>query len=145
MDERLLSITEVGEAAGLPSSALRYYEKAGLITPQARRGGRRHYSPDVVRRLAVIALLQEVGFTIKEISTLVRGGGRKERWRALAEDKLEQIDSHLERVGKARRLLESALSCECAGLETCELVTRGRSAHDRATRPLTLGFGPPQE
>jgi DNA-binding transcriptional MerR regulator len=71
MDGKLLSISEVGDITGLPSSALRYYERAGLITSKTRVGGRRHYSPDVLRRLAVIALFQEVCFTIAEIGRLI--------------------------------------------------------------------------
>ena len=42
-DEGLLSITEVGEATGLQSSALRYYEREGLIEPAGRASGRRLY------------------------------------------------------------------------------------------------------
>ena len=144
-EESLLSITEVGESAGLPSSALRYYESAGLIRSQERRGGRRHYSPDVLQRLAVVALLQEAGFTIKEIAAIVRGDGRKERWRSLAEEKLEEIDLHMERVGRARELLESALACNCASLEACGLVSARRGPHARATHTLSLGFGAPPE
>jgi DNA-binding transcriptional MerR regulator len=87
IDRELLSITEVGEATGLQSSALRYYEKAGLIEQQGRMGGRRHYEPSVLQRLTVIALLQEVGFTIGEISELLKGKGSRERWRTLAEGK----------------------------------------------------------
>ena len=124
-DRELLSITEVGDATGLQSSALRYYEKAGLIKPKARVGGRRHYETSVLQRLAAIALLQEVGFTISEIAELVerKGGGR--RWRSLANDKLAEIDSHVERVQAARNLLMAALECECSGLESCDLSESG--------------------
>jgi MerR family redox-sensitive transcriptional activator SoxR len=145
MEQGLLSISEVGQATGLTSSALRYYEKAGLITSQARRGGRRHYTPDVLQRLAVIALLQEVGFTIKEMGTLIRRHGRKDRWRSLAEDKLNEIDSHMERVNQARELLVSAISCECKSLDNCELVTARRGRHRRAIQTLSVSFGPPHE
>jgi MerR family redox-sensitive transcriptional activator SoxR len=140
MGTELLSITEVVEATGLPSSALRYYEKVGLITPKERRGGRRHYTPDVVRRLAVIALLQEVGFTIREVAAVLRRR-RKDRWRPLAENKLEEIDAHLERVIEARELLVSALSCGCETLDACELVASRRGRHGRAIQTLPIGFG----
>ncbi|MGH2756666.1 MAG: MerR family transcriptional regulator, partial [Actinomycetota bacterium] len=85
----LLSITEVGDATGLQSSALRYYEKEGLIKPAGRAGGRRFYNPAVLQKLAVVALLQEVGFTIGEISEVMNRPGKRRRWRSLAEDKLE--------------------------------------------------------
>jgi MerR family transcriptional regulator, redox-sensitive transcriptional activator SoxR len=143
IDRELLSITEVGEATGLQSSALRYYEKAGLIEPQGRMGGRRHYEPSVLQRLTVIALLQEVGFTIGEISELLKGKGSRQRWRTLAEGKLEEIDAHLKRVGAARELLTAALECGCSGLETGDLVASRRGRHRRAVQTLTLRMGPP--
>ena len=142
-DRELLSITEVGDATGLQSSALRYYEKAGLIKPKARVGGRRHYDASVLQRLAAIALLQEVGFTISEIAELVERerGGR--RWRSLATAKLAEIDAHVERVQSARNLLMAALECECSGLESCDLVRERRGRHRNAVETLSLRMGPP--
>jgi MerR family redox-sensitive transcriptional activator SoxR len=142
-DRELLSITEVGAASGLQSSALRYYEKAGLIRPQARLGGRRHYAPAVLQRLAVIALLQEVGFTIGEIAELIERKGRQQRWHSLARNKLEEIDAHLERASAARGLLTAALECGCSGLETCDLVKERRGRHRKVVQTLPLRLGPP--
>ena len=133
----------MAEATGLRSSALRYYEKAHLITPTARVGGRRHYEASVLHRLAVIALLQEVGFTIGQISELVNRRDRGHRWRALAEAKLTEIVAHIERVGAARELLTSALDCGCSSLESCDLVATRRGQHRRVVQALTLRMGPP--
>lgn len=142
-DPTLLSISEVGEATGLHSSALRYYEKAGLIEPEARVGGRRHFSPSVLQRLAVIALLQEVGFTISEIAELMGRKGRRREWRSLAKSKLQEIENHLQRVRAARELLTAALDCGCSSLESCDLVKERRGRHRRAVQTLTLRMGPP--
>ena len=38
MDERLLDIAEVAERCGLAPSALRFYEKRGLVSPAGRNG-----------------------------------------------------------------------------------------------------------
>jgi MerR family redox-sensitive transcriptional activator SoxR len=141
--QELLSISEVGEATGLQSSALRYYEKAGLIRPEARVGGRRHYGASVLQRLAVISLLQEVGFTIVEIAELIQRKGRRQGWRDLAEGKLDEIDAHLHRVEAARELLTAALDCGCSGLESCELVKERRGRHRKAVQTLALRMGPP--
>ncbi|MFN2587555.1 MAG: MerR family transcriptional regulator, partial [Actinomycetota bacterium] len=139
-----LSISEVAEATGLQSSALRYYEMSGLIASETRVGGRRHYAPGVLQRLAVIALLQEVGFTIAEMRELFARGGRSGRWRSLAEAKLRAIDAHLERVTAARALLASALDCGCSSLETCDLVSRRRGSHRQVVQTLTLKMGAPR-
>ncbi len=137
-DDDLLSISAVAEATGLKSSALRYYEKVGLIEPVTRRGGRRHYSNSVLQRLAVIALLQDVGFTISEISDLLGREGRGQRWRSLAASKLAEIDGHLARVNAARELLTAALDCGCSGLDSCDLVKQRRHRHRTAVQTVAL-------
>ena len=142
-DGRLLTITEVGEATGLQSSALRYYEREGLIKPAGRASGRRLYDESVLQRLAVVSLLQEVGFRISEISELFTRRGKQMRWRSLAESKLGEIDAHLERVRAARELLSAALNCGCSSLETCDLVSARRGSHRKVAQTLTLRMGPP--
>ncbi len=139
----LLSISEISETTGLNSSALRYYEKVGLIESQARIGGRRHYDPSVLQRLAVISLFQEVGFTIGEIAEVIQRRGRRQRWRTLAEHKITEIDAHLQRVRDARELLTAALACECSSLEECGLVEHRRGRHRKAVQTLALRMGRP--
>jgi MerR family transcriptional regulator, redox-sensitive transcriptional activator SoxR len=133
----LISISEVGEATGLQSSALRYYEKAGLIRPAARSGGRRQYDPSVLQRLAAIALLQEAGFTIAEVAQLLGSGTSHERLRSMAEQKIREIDAHVARVAAARELLVSALRCDCSGIDTCELVATRGGRHRRVLQSFS--------
>lgn len=135
---QLISISEVSQHTGLQSSALRYYERAGLIGPRARVGGRRHYDSSVLQTLAAIALLQEVGFTIGEIRTLIGHQQQQGRWQALAQEKLHEIDEHMERVTKARELLTTALACECSGLHTCDLIQARQGRHRKTVQALTV-------
>jgi DNA-binding transcriptional MerR regulator len=131
-----LSISDVAAASGMRPSALRYYEEAGLISPAGRRGGRRIYRPDVVSRLALVALAQDVGFTVREIAALLGGHANdKERWREMAERKLGEIDLQMERLQAMKRLLRAAAACECSGVDACEVIEaaaeRRRSAGGR--------------
>ena len=137
----LLSISEVVQATGLQSSALRYYEKVGLLEPAARIGGRRHYHRNVLQRLAIILLLQEAGFRIGEIAELVGRDHKRGQWRDLAEAKLEEIDTHIKRVESARNLLRAAIDCGCSNLDTCDLVSERR--HPKAVQRVTLQLRPP--
>ena len=135
--DHLLSISEVSRRTGVQSSALRYYESAGLVRSQSRIGGRRHYDPSILRRLAVIALLQEVGFTLGEIKDLVDSSGH-DRWMELAKEKLGQIDRHLKRVQSARNLLETALRCECECFDRCDLTDQRQGHHGKLVRRMTF-------
>src|ERR687898_1354667 len=112
-----VSISDVAAASGLRPSALRYYEEAGLISPAGRRGGRRIYRPAVLSRLAIVALAQEVGFTVREIAALLGGHvNDKERWRGMGERKLGEIHLQMERLQAMKRLLRAAAACEGSGV-----------------------------
>jgi DNA-binding transcriptional MerR regulator len=81
---RGMSIGEVARKMGLRSSAIRYYEKLGLIPKAPRLSGRRRYDERVLERLAMVRFAKHVGFSIAEIKVLLRGvDGRPppERWR----------------------------------------------------------------
>ena len=129
-----LSIGEVARRAGVRASALRYYEKVGLIAPQPREGGRRRYDPGVFNTLAVIEIAKQAGFTIGETRLLLHGFGRdvaaSRRWRALAERKEAEIDALMANARRMKRLLRAALGCRCVTLEEC-----GRWLRSRASRP----------
>lgn len=118
-----LSIGEVARRAGLRPSALRYYERVGLLKPPRRVSGRRRYSADVLDTLRLIALAQDAGFTISEIRVLLRGFERgtpaSKRWEALARTKLAEVRERIERAHRMENLLHALLDCQCRRLEDC--------------------------
>lgn len=118
-----IQIGEVARRAGLAPSAIRYYEKLGLLPRPALVGGKRRYDPDVLEWLSLIALAREAGFTMAEIRRLVTGftpGTRPEaRWRELATRKLAEVDAMVARAERMRAVLRVALDCGCFRLEDC--------------------------
>ena len=120
---RLLPIGEVARQAGMRASRIRFYERRGILPAPERVSGMRRYSPDVVRRLAIIDLAQHVGFTLKEIAQLFGPDQRPlhDRIRALAIDKLPEIDALITYAATIRRLLVSCAACECDSLDECTL------------------------
>src|ERR687889_574877 len=65
-----LTIGELAQRAGLATSAIRYYERVGMLPPAERVSGQRRYGEDAVARLAFIAAAQNAGFTLREIREL---------------------------------------------------------------------------
>lgn len=108
-DAGLLSIGEVAQRVGLRTSALRFYERQGLIWPAARVGGRRCYQPSVLRDLALIEAATGAGFTLAETQELLEvlnsGGSGSQRWDELATRKLDQLEESLRRIRTMQRLL----------------------------------------
>jgi MerR family redox-sensitive transcriptional activator SoxR len=92
----LLTIGEVARCTGVSTSAIRYYEEAGLLSEPERVGGKRRYEKEILRRLALIRGAKRAGFTLGEIRTLLHGfpagTGAAERWQAHASKKLVEVD-----------------------------------------------------
>ena len=119
----LLTIGEVARQAGMRASRIRYYERRGVLPAPERVSGMRRYSADVVRRLAIIDLAEHVGFTLDEIGQLFGPDEHPphDRIRALAIDKLPEIEDLIERATTVRRLLVTCANCECESLDECRL------------------------
>lgn len=67
---KTLDIAQVVAASGHPASTLRYCEELGLIESVGRRGMRRQYERDVLKRLALIAMARSAGFSLDETGPL---------------------------------------------------------------------------
>lgn len=121
-----LPIGEVARRAGLNASAIRYYERIGLLPRPARAHGRRRYDASILEWLSLIALAREAGFTMAEIKRLVSGftpGSRPAaRWAELAARKLTELDETIARTERMRDVLRIALECGCFRLEDCRAL-----------------------
>jgi MerR family redox-sensitive transcriptional activator SoxR len=119
-DDGPLAIGELARRTGTATSALRYYERIGLLPPTERAGGRRHYPPSSVERLALIRLCQDAGFTLAEIRQLLAATSRGRRsWSRLAEGKIDELNTRIAEAQRAKKLLEHALACPHRDLLTC--------------------------
>lgn len=114
-----MPIGEVARRAGLRPSAVRYYERLGLLPSPARTSGRRRYDDGVLLRLRVIQYARECGFTLAEVRQLFSGKPYSARLRRLATTKLAELDEALLRIKAMQTLLADALACECLTLEQC--------------------------
>lgn len=123
MNELKLTIGEVARQAGLRTSAIRYYEEIGVLSSPERVHGHRRYSPHVFQQLAFIQLAQQAGFSIAEIRTLVTAFDENAplgvRWRALAEQKLAELEAVISRAQDMKYVLEKGIHCQCLDLNEC--------------------------
>jgi MerR family transcriptional regulator, redox-sensitive transcriptional activator SoxR len=116
----MLSIGEVARHAGMRPSAIRYYERIGLMPPATRRSGRRVYGEGVLRRLAVISFARASGFTLREIRSLFTSSKPySARLREQARAKVKEIDAMIARAKTMKALLNGALRCNCVDLDHC--------------------------
>jgi MerR family redox-sensitive transcriptional activator SoxR len=129
-DDVGLTIGQLAERTGLSGSAIRYYERVGLLPEADRVGGWRRYDGDAVRLVNAIRFAKRAGFSLDEIRTLFHGfppnTSPSKRWQELASRKLAEVDELIARAETMRSLLREGLDCDCVlrdcrGLEDCEL------------------------
>jgi MerR family redox-sensitive transcriptional activator SoxR len=120
---RQLAIGEVARRAGMSTSRIRYYEARGLLPEPERAAGKRRYTEEVFRRLAIIDAAQRVGFTLEEIRDLLgsRDQPAHERLRQLAILKLPELDDLIARATSVRRVLKMCSKCSCESIDVCHM------------------------
>ena len=121
-----LSIGEVADRAGIAASALRFYEKEGLIHSDRTDGGQRRYHRDVLRLVAFIRAAQRVGLSLDDIrdalATLPEGHTPTAAdWTRLSRGWRPLLDRRIEEMQRLRDRLDSCIGCGCLSLKTCAL------------------------
>jgi MerR family transcriptional regulator, redox-sensitive transcriptional activator SoxR len=118
-----MKIGELARNAGLRASAIRYYEKLGIISAPDRKGNQRRYAGDALSRLLLIRFASDMGFTLAEIKIFLSGLRNDvpvgPRWRKLAHRKIKQVDASIKRSRQLKSLLEHLLLCRCPSLPVC--------------------------
>jgi Hg(II)-responsive transcriptional regulator len=124
-----LRIGKLAEAAGVGVETIRFYERRGLLAQPARRqSGYREYATEDVTRIRFIKSAQQLGFTLKEISELIRleqdANGQCGDVQTRATEKMRGIDEKIAALMSMRSELERLSGC-CPSdqkLTECRLV-----------------------
>jgi MerR family redox-sensitive transcriptional activator SoxR len=118
-----MKIGELASRTCLNASAIRYYERVGLLAPPHRTGGQRRYPADAIHRVLLIRFAGDMGFTLAEIKVFLDGLRNDSpvgpRWRKLAVRKIKEAERSIERSRRLKSLFEHLLRCRCTSLEVC--------------------------
>src|SRR3984893_1320241 len=136
-----LTISEVARQVGLQASAIRYYERIGLLPQAPRMSGQRRYDTTALYRLAIIQRARQLGFTLSEIRHLFFGfrdiTRPSERWRTLSQEKLAELDHLMDGIKAVRGVLKKLMTkCRCDTLDQCGKGIFQNTNRDVVARPL---------
>ena len=140
MTDDWLAIGQVADRTGVARSALRYYEREGLIHSSRTAGDQRRYHREVLRRVAFVRIAQRVGLTLDEIRAALASlpEGRtptKADWTRLSHSWRPQLDAQIAVLQRLRDELTSCIGCGCLSLKACALYNPEDAA-------ATYGAGP---
>jgi DNA-binding transcriptional MerR regulator len=114
-----MDIAEVARRSGVPASTLRFYEEKRLIASIGRQGLRRVFDPDVLQRLALIALGRSAGFSLDEIAFMFAPDGRLRIDRQMLAAKAEELETTIRKLIEMRDALRHAAVCRAPSHMDC--------------------------
>ena len=124
-----MTVGELSKRAGVNLETVRFYEKEKLLPqPERTSGGHRLYTDDDIERLKFIQRAKWVGFTLKEIRTLMRvreanPTDRCEDAMDLARAKVIEINEKLSELQKMRDALQTFLdTCPDTDAGHCHVI-----------------------
>ncbi len=127
-DQAGMAIGEVARRAGVRTSTLRYYESIGLLPEPGRVSGRRRYEAGVFDRLFLIRVGRAAGLSLEDVRKLFTGfpdeASASERWRALAAERLPDLEALIARASAMRDRLVALSACDCDDLDECVHLLR---------------------
>ena len=106
----LMTIGEVARQAHVATSTIRYYERRGLLSADARHSGQRRYQAETLRQLVFIGMMQDIGLSLDDIQTILYAPSADE-WKAIARRRLDTLDARITELQQARTLLAGVVRC----------------------------------
>jgi MerR family redox-sensitive transcriptional activator SoxR len=122
-----LMIGEVAARSGVASSALRFYERRGLIASRRTPGNQRRYERAVLRRIAFIQAGRAAGIPLERIgaalSTLPeRRTPSRRDWERLSKRWREDLETRIATLQALHDRLNTCIGCGCLSIDKCELL-----------------------
>ena len=114
-----MRISDVVQRVGVRASAIRYYERIGLLPPPSRLNGWRVYGPDILDRLTVIRFGLNAGFSLKELRLLFANFGSRRARKEAAQSKLQELRLRQQRLRITEDTLKAAKFCRCGTVRAC--------------------------
>ncbi|MDT0527427.1 redox-sensitive transcriptional activator SoxR [Micromonospora sp. DSM 115977] len=121
-----LTIGQLSVRSGVAPSALRYYERLGLIRAERTGGNQRRYARTELRRVAFVRISQQVGISLEEIrealdSLPASRTPSAEDWARLSATWRERLNEKIRLMTKLRDDLDGCIGCGCLSLQRCTL------------------------
>lgn len=136
----LLTIGDMAARSGVAQSALRFYEREGLISSTRTGGNQRRYERHELRRVAFIRIAQQVGVSLDEIREALAAlpenrTPTRADWAQLSARWQQKLEERIVMMERLRDQLTGCIGCGCLSLQKCQLVNPQDSLAARGAGP----------
>ncbi|MDT0343140.1 redox-sensitive transcriptional activator SoxR [Streptomyces litchfieldiae] len=123
-----LTIGELAVRTGIAASALRFYERRGLISSRRTSGNQRRYRRETLRRVAFIRASQELGMPLSAIGDVLallpeNAAPTEEVWARAAHCWGDRLNARIEQLERTRARFARCAGCGCLSFDGCALVS----------------------
>jgi len=139
----LLTIGEFSRRSGVSQSALRFYERLGLIRSTRTGGNQRRYHRTELRRVSFIRVSSQVGIPLEEIKAALAAlpserTPTKADWERLSRTWQRRLDEQIALLQRLRDTLTDCIGCGCLSLRSCGLANWGDRLAAEGSGPVRL-------
>lgn len=122
----LLTIGELAARTGLSVSAVRFYERKGLVHPIRTSGNQRRFLRSDIRRISFALIAQQLGFTLpqlaEELAKLPEGRAPTAAdWQRISANFRKVIEQRVAQLQRTLDDLNGCIGCGCLSLKKCAL------------------------
>lgn len=141
-----LTIGELSARSGVPTSALRFYEREGLIHSRRTTGNQRRYHRTTLRRVAFVRASQSVGIPLALIGEVLGflpedTPPTKAFWQRASHCWSEAINERIAKLERMRDRFTACIGCGCLSFTECALVNPQDRLAERGPGPHLLNAG----
>ncbi|WP_229847704.1 MerR family transcriptional regulator [Kitasatospora griseola] len=111
-----MTIGQLAELTNVPASAIRFWERHGLLPAPERRSGQRRYPPQAAERIVLLRKFQQAGLTLAEVREFQQDQPQRQ---AMIRAKVAEIEQRMRDLDHAHQLLTHALQCSKTDIVTC--------------------------
>jgi len=138
-----LTIGELAARSGVATSALRYYERLGLIRAGRSGGNQRRYERAELRRVAFIRIAAQIGVPLQDIKEALdalpdRRTPTQADWAKLSARWRQRLDEQIRLLERLRDRLSDCIGCGCLSLGRCALANPNDLLGQYGTGPRRL-------
>ncbi|KIF70008.1 MerR family transcriptional regulator [Streptomyces sp. AcH 505] len=142
-DAKEATVGELAARSGVATSALRFYEREGLIRSRRTSGNQRRYSRDTLRRVAFIRTSQRLGIPLADIRAVLEllpadRTPTKEDWARISECWRADLEARIRTLQRLRDNLTDCIGCGCLSLDRCVLSNPGDELASHGPGPRRL-------
>lgn len=127
-----LTIGRLAELTDVPASAIRFWERHGLLPEPERQGGQRRYPPEAAERIMLLRKCQHAGMTLAEIAEFQQDRPRRQ---TMVQAKIAEVEQRMIDLEHARQLLAHSLQCSKPDILACPTFKKQMQAWSQPSDP----------